>query len=126
MQKEIMLNIKGMNCAACSAAVEGALSKVTGVVYAGVNLAANSAIVVAEQSVEEQELIAAVEKIGFGAAVAKDGQTVTQDEHRFKKWELVVALVCGMIVMYIGMGAHWGWPLPSFIAPDINPLNYAL
>ncbi|MEG0702718.1 MAG: heavy metal translocating P-type ATPase [Christensenella sp.] len=126
MQKEIMLNIKGMNCAACSAAVEGALSKVTGVVYAGVNLAANSAIVVAEQSVAEQELIAAVEKIGFGAAVAKDGQTVTQDEHRFKKWELVVALVCGMIVMYIGMGAHWGWPLPSFIAPDINPLNYAL
>ena len=40
MQKEILLNIKGMNCAACSASVEGALSKVDGVVYAGVNLAA--------------------------------------------------------------------------------------
>ena len=125
-QKEIMLSIKGMNCAACSASVEGALSKVPGVIYAGVNLAANSAVVVAEESVTEQQLIEAVEKIGFGASVAKDGQMITQDEHRFKKWELVLALVCGLIVMYIGMGAHWGWPLPAIISPDPNPLNYAL
>ncbi len=126
MQKEILLNIKGMNCAACSASVEGALSKVDGVIYASVNLAANSAVVVAEETVSEQALISAVEKIGFGAIVAKDGQMITQDEHRFKKWELVLALVCGMIVMYIGMGAHWGWPLPAIISVQSNPLNYAL
>lgn len=126
MQKEILLNIKGMNCAACSASVEGALSKVDGVVYAGVNLAANSAVVVAEDKVSEQTLIEAVKKIGFGATIAKDGQMITQDEHRFKKWELVLALICGVIVMYIGMGAHWNWPLPAFISPAANPLNYAL
>ncbi len=126
MQKEILLNIKGMNCAACSASVEGALSKVDGVVYAGVNLAANSAVVVAEDKVSEQTLVEAVEKIGFGATIAKDGQMITQDEHRFKKWELLLALICGVIVMYIGMGAHWNWPLPAFVSPDTNPLNYAL
>lgn len=125
-QKEILLNIKGMNCAACSASVEGALGKVPGVIYAGVNLAANSAVVVAEEAVNEQQLIEAVEKIGFGASVAKEGQMITQDEHRFKKWELVLALICGVVVMYIGMGAHWGWPLPAIVSPDVNPLNYAL
>ncbi len=125
-QKEILLNIRGMNCAACSASVEGALSKVPGVIYAGVNLAANSAVVVAEEGVSEERLIEAVEKIGFGASIAKDGQMITQDEHRFKKWELALALICGLVVMYIGMGAHWGWPLPSIISQDLNPLNYAL
>lgn len=126
MQKEIVLNIKGMNCAACSASVEGALSRVEGVIYASVNLAANSAVVVSEEGVTEQELITAVEKAGFGASVAKDGQMITQDEHRFHKWEIILAIVCGVVVMYIGMGAHWNWPLPSVISPDVQPLNYAL
>ncbi|MEA5002032.1 MAG: heavy metal translocating P-type ATPase [Christensenella sp.] len=126
MQKETVFNIKGMNCAACSASVEGALSRVEGVIYASVNLAANSAVVVSEDNVSEETLIAAVEKVGFGASVAKDGQMVTQDEHRFHKWEIFLALICGAIVMYIGMGAHWGWPLPSVISPDVAPLNYAL
>ena len=38
MQKEILLNIKGMNCAACSASVEGALSKVDGVVLSLIHI----------------------------------------------------------------------------------------
>ena len=126
MQKETILNIKGMNCAACSASVEGALSRVDGVIYASVNLAANSAVVVSENKVTEEELIAAVDKAGFGASVSRDGQMITQDEHRFHKWEIALAIVCGMIVMYIGMGAHWNWPLPDFFSPSAQPMNYAL
>ena len=126
MQKETILNITGMNCAACSASVEGALSRVDGVIYASVNLAANSAVVVSENKVTEEELIAAVDKAGFGASVSRDGQMITQDEHRFHKWEIALAIVCGMIVMYIGMGAHWNWPLPDFFSPSAQPMNYAL
>ncbi|MEA4853508.1 MAG: heavy metal translocating P-type ATPase [Christensenella sp.] len=126
MQKETVLNIKGMSCASCSAAVENALSHLEGVIYASVNLAANSALVISEDKVTDEDLIKAVEGVGYEASISKDGQMVTQDEHRFHKWEIVLAIVCGIVVMYIGMGAHWNWPLPEILSPNVYPLNYAL
>ncbi|MEG2687107.1 MAG: heavy metal-associated domain-containing protein, partial [Christensenellaceae bacterium] len=107
MQKEISFSIKGMSCASCAAAVEQVLSNSAGVIYASVNLAAGSAFVVAEDKVDENTLVDAVNHLGYTAVIARDAQMITQDEHRFKKWEIILAFVCGMIVMYIGMSAHF-------------------
>ena len=60
-------NVTGMNCAACSARVERAVSAVSGVTSCSVNLLTNSMGVEGEAS--EQDIIAAVEKAGYGASL---------------------------------------------------------
>lgn len=56
-------SVTGMSCAACSARVEKAVSKVPGVTACSVSLLTNSMGV--EGSASEQEIIAAVEAAGI-------------------------------------------------------------
>lgn len=126
MDKEYQLEIEGMHCAACSAAVQNALDKTHGVVYASVNLATNSAVIVAKDGVTAQSLIDAVTATGYPAHIAKGAPKITQDEHRFSQWEIITAFICAMIVMYIGMGGHWNWPLPEFLSYETHPMSCAL
>ncbi|GLI67539.1 hypothetical protein VaNZ11_011761 [Volvox africanus] len=61
-----LLSVKGMTCAACSRAVEAALSSVTGVKRVSVALLQESAEVhYDESSVSPEELVSAVEDAGF-------------------------------------------------------------
>ena len=59
--------VTGMSCAACSARVEKAVSKVPGVTACSVSLLTNSMGV--EGTAGEQAVIAAVEAAGYGASV---------------------------------------------------------
>jgi P-type Cu+ transporter len=66
----LRLQIEGMTCASCAARVEKAIAKMPGVVEASVNLATEVADVrVASGSVAAAELVATVEKAGYGARV---------------------------------------------------------
>ena len=57
--------VTGMSCAACSARVEKAVSKVPGVTSCSVSLLTNSMGV--EGTALEQDVIKAVEEAGYGA-----------------------------------------------------------
>ena len=57
--------VTGMSCAACSARVEKAVSKVPGVTSCSVSLLTNSMGV--EGEAEASDIIAAVEEAGYGA-----------------------------------------------------------
>jgi len=71
--ESVSLSISGMTCAACSARVEKSLRKVAGVSEAGVNLATEVATVrFHPEAVRVPDLIAAVEKAGYGATVRSD------------------------------------------------------
>ena len=59
-------NVTGMSCAACSARVEKAVSKVPGVTSCSVSLLTNSMGV--EGTASPREIIAAVENAGYGAS----------------------------------------------------------
>ena len=59
-------NVTGMSCAACSARVEKAVSKVPGVTACSVSLLTNSMGV--EGTASPQEIIHAVESAGYGAS----------------------------------------------------------
>lgn len=126
MENEFNLKIGGMTCASCSGAVQAALDKTPGVIYANVNLATNSATVIGDDTVTEQILIEAVEDTGYEAEPLKGAPSVTKDEHRFKNWEIWLAIIAGAITMYIGMAGHWGWPLPEIIAMEANPMSFAV
>ncbi|MGN0467150.1 MAG: cation transporter, partial [Acutalibacteraceae bacterium] len=60
-------NVTGMSCAACSARVEKAVLKVSGVTSCSVSLLTNSMSV--EGQAKSADIIAAVEKAGYGASL---------------------------------------------------------
>ena len=59
-------NVTGMSCAACSARVEKAVSKVPGVTSCSVSLLTNS--MGAEGTASADAIISAVEEAGYGAS----------------------------------------------------------
>lgn len=113
-------NVTGMSCAACSARVEKAISKVAGVTGCSVSLLTNSMSV--EGTAEAKDIIAAVEAAGYGASVKGAKKSVDAGEDTLEDKEipairrrLIWSVAFLIILMYISMGhTMWGWPLPSF------------
>jgi P-type Cu+ transporter len=62
----LRLELEGMSCASCASAIERRLNKLDGV-EASVNFASGQATVRCEPPVPVEELVAAVESIGYGA-----------------------------------------------------------
>lgn len=116
-------NVTGMHCAACSARVEKAVSKVEGVTSCSVSLLTNSLGV--EGDVSDKEIIKAIKKAGYGASVKKkdksektveeiDDSLEDKDTPVLKK-RLIWSLFFLIILMCFSMGhMMWNWPLPSF------------
>ena len=112
-------DVKGMSCAACSARVEKAVSKLDGVSSCSVNLLTNSMAV--DGSASEQEIIAAVRSAGYDAAVKGKTQTAKKPDD-IKDTEtpkilrrLIASLVFLLILMYFSMGHMMlGLPVPPF------------
>ncbi|PJI38556.1 heavy metal translocating P-type ATPase [Ferrovibrio sp.] len=75
-QERFHLAIEGMSCASCVGRVEKALAALPGVAQASVNLAGESAEVIAPRgSLDAASLIAAVRKAGYEARPFDDGAT---------------------------------------------------
>lgn len=118
--------VTGMSCAACSARVEKAVSKVTGVDSCSVSLLTNSMGV--EGSAKAEDIIAAVEQAGYGAFPKEGGKQqkasspAFADEEPLKdretpvlKKRLLLSLCFLIPLMYVSMGhMMWGWPIPKF------------
>ncbi len=83
------LRIEGMTCASCVARVERALLKVPGVESATVNLATETATVVAAGDVREAA-IAAIHKAGYEAS-AKEAEKPAAPEHGLDRGTLELA-----------------------------------
>lgn len=111
-------SITGMSCAACSKAVERAVGRVDGVEAAHVNLATERLRVRSENDIS-QSVIAAVERAGYGAAVAQSikKQSAIDEEKKLreiakKKRELIIAAIFTIPLFYISMGTMMGLPSP--------------
>ncbi len=82
------LPITGMTCANCSKAVTRALKKVDGVLEADVNLANERATVKIAASVDKQDIVAAIEKAGYGVVQAEDDLELEDAEAKAREAEL--------------------------------------
>lgn len=119
-------NVIGMSCAACSARVEKAVSKVSGVTACSVNLLTNSMGV--DGTASSEEIISAVRAAGYDAsekvsgiqkASQADRDALSDHETPKLKHRLISSLIFLVILMYISMGhMMWNWPLPTFIADN--------
>lgn len=131
-------DVTGMSCAACSARVEKAVSKVQGVSTCSVNLLMNTMLV--DGSASDADIIAAVEAAGYGASVQGDKQEpskevsrqITANQIHNKNVEvahlrnrLLVSLALLLPLMYVSMGHKmWSWPLPAAVTN--NPIAMGL
>ena len=119
--------VTGMSCAACSARVEKAVSKVPGVTSCSVSLLTNSMGV--EGTATEQEIIKAVKDAGYGASKKGEGAAKAQSaqalagedmlkdrETPVLKRRLIASVGFLIVLMYFSMGhMMWGWPVPGFM-----------
>ena len=120
-------DVTGMTCSACQARVENVVSKLPGVTSASVSLLAGAMTVVHEDSVTAEQIIAAVEKAGYGASVS-DGKhrRNAEQEKAMKAMRLrILVSACLLIpLMYVSMGhMGWWWIPPIF---HESPLMLAL
>ncbi len=91
IQDSIELPVTGMTCASCSARVEKALARVPGVLTAHVNLADEHALVTSIGAmVSRAQLIAAVEKAGYGVIAVADQADAEDSEARARAAELAI------------------------------------
>lgn len=118
----VQYNVTGMSCAACSARVEKAVSKVKGVTSCSVSLLTNSMGV--EGTASAQDVINAVTEAGYGASV-KGGEksadtsnvadALADRETPLLKKRLIASIVFLLILMYFSMGhMMWNWSLPAW------------
>ena len=117
--------VTGMSCAACSARVEKAVSKVPGVTACSVSLLTNSMGV--EGTASQADIIKAVVDAGYGASVKgeetaaasasyqAEEEALADHETPVLKKRLLASLGFLMVLMYFSMGhMMWGWPVPAF------------
>ncbi len=119
--------VTGMSCAACSARVEKAVSRVEGVTSCSVSLLTNSMGV--EGSASPEAIIKAVEDAGYGASpkssarehhssmdMAAAEEALKDKDTPLLKKRLITSLVFLLVLMYFSMGhMMWGWPLPTVL-----------
>ena len=117
-------DISGMSCAACSARVEKAVSKVEGVSSVSVSLLTNSMAV--DGDADSQAIIQAVEHAGYGASEKGKSEAAVDDKHdtalgeiKKLKTRFIASLIFLIPLMYVSMGhMMWSWPLPSWLADN--------
>ena len=113
--------VTGMTCAACSAHVEKAVSRLSGVQSAPVNLMLGSMTVTYdEKAVTESDIIAAVKAAGYGASPASqtDQGQLRRDQDaalRRRKKHLIWSVVFLVPLFYLSMGHMMGLPLPQVL-----------
>lgn len=135
MEKTV-IKVGGMTCAACSARVDKMLNRAEGVSAASVNLATESAAVEYDPNIIS---LSDIEKIivDTGYEVIHQVKEASVDDHKERKdkeikvmrQKFLVAISFAIPLLYVAMGPmipFFPLPLPSFINPDIYPMNYGL
>lgn len=131
----VTLLIRGMHCAGCVGAVEGALRRAPGVLAASVNLATQRAEVTlaSHAATDPRPLIEAVRAAGYDAVAARDSQAALDDARRTRERALrherqaiFMALMYGLPVIalhHVGPllqsglpgGSIWWWMLQALL-----------
>ena len=143
VMKKDKFNITGMSCSACSAAVERNIKKMEGISFVEVNLLANNMQVEYDESkVNAEDMIAKIEKIGYGASLfvpevkqdskkatqtalqqQKDTQAAEQKEMKIRLWGSVLFMIP---LMYLSMGHMVNAPMPEFLDGVQNGVAFTL
>lgn len=123
-------DITGMTCSACSAHVYKAVSKLDGVKDVNVNLLSNNMVVEYDDTVNQNDIIAAVMGAGYGAQATGSKESSKMVEKSSSENELdemnkrlKYSLIFFIPVMYLSMGPMIGLPMISFFEGYYQSFN---
>ncbi|MGZ1489556.1 heavy metal translocating P-type ATPase [Brevibacterium sediminis] len=116
MPRELELDITGMTCASCSARIEKKLTRLDGVT-AEVNLPLETAHVVIDSELSDDDITDAVERAGYGATVRSPGAggagpEIVDYDPRHLRPRFAGALILAVPIVAISMVMSWhftGW-----------------
>ena len=125
-----LFDISGMHCSACSSRIEKVVGKQKGVEQINVNLLKNNMYVTFDEAIiSTEDIIAKVEKLGFGASLhseqarAKDKPVDTAaQEMQSMKQRFIWSAIFTLPLFYLSMGKMAGWPLPDIFLGTENAL----
>lgn len=118
---QVILDITGMSCSACSSRIEKMVNKLECVKKAEVNLLTNSMVVDIDDKKNLDIVIKTVEKLGYGASLQKN---IKKEEKQESKAKLITSFILLLILMYVSMGSMLSLPMPEVIQnnPQINAI----
>ena len=135
-------NITGMTCAACQANITRTVQKLDGVSDVDVSLLANRMTVTYDEAkLTPENIIEAVEGVGYGASLpggaAKNAaggfrsewevrQKLADEGRESMKRRLISSIILLIPLMYVAMGPMMGLPAPDFLVGMENSLISAL
>lgn len=130
MNKELF-DITGMTCSACANRISKAVSALDGVTEANVNLLKNSLHVTFDGALTDRDIIAAVEKVGYGASLhhkpnaeqTPPADPITSEIANIKQ-RLIISLIFTLPLFYIAMGHMIGLPIPHAFMGTKNALAF--
>ena len=117
------LSIEGMTCSSCVNSVEKALNAVDGV-SATINFATETAHILAPADIDVKELVNAVEKAGYKAALLADGQAVTLHTKKSAK-ALFFAFIFAAPAVAISMVMSWHHHIDMWIIAQLDSYSIA-
>lgn len=103
MAEKIELPIVGMNCAACAARIEKALSNFEGIVEARVNFPLKKAVITTRGDVEVKRVIDVIRDIGYDVDLEADVTVRARKEEESLKADLLWSLCLSAIIMLFSM-----------------------
>lgn len=139
-QQPLHFIVKGMSCTSCSSRLERALGSIPEIQSVTVSLNNSMATIIPGPEVNIKKLINEVidvtEQTGFIANylaedLAEQKTWTLQQESIFHylqevKQRLIIEFFFTFLILFISMGPMLGIPIPTFIDPNIYPLNNAI
>ncbi|MBX7540920.1 heavy metal translocating P-type ATPase [Qipengyuania sphaerica] len=99
--------VPGMRCAGCIAKIERGLGEIEGVAAARVNFSSKRVAVRHDESLSDQDLVAAIEKIGFEAQKVADNPLATDDRESKALMRAVAVAGFGMMNIMLLSVSVW-------------------
>ena len=128
--------IEGMTCASCAQAIEKSVSKLAAVSSVNVNLATEKMTVTFDEAaLNVSDIVRTVEDTGYQAKLETSeqegpSQAERQSAHIQALWRRFLrSTIFTVPVLYIAMGPmlpFGGLPLPEFLNPMTNAVNFAV
>jgi len=102
------LVVDGMRCAGCIAKIEAGLGAIPGVAAARVNFSSKRVHVDHDATIDDEALVAALERLGFEAHAFAETATPASRESRMLAKALAVAAFAAMNVMLLSVSVWSG------------------
>ena len=122
--RQVNLSVTGMTCSSCVGTIERSLNKIPGV-RAAVNLAMESAHVIAPLNISEKELISAVSSAGYQATAFKGERESFERSNRLGIRLLITFLLTTPVIL-ISMFHSWHMKIDTWLLSALDSFNNLL